>query len=350
MSRVGGEHRVLGSGKYGTVYYGRIRFGGSSIRVAVKKFNPSGWLSRFHSKPSPLSEREAVAYQKTIDDLRRETGARMPKMGVYQVTEVDSERSQGLLEPGEWVVVSQLHGSSLGGSNIVSLVNDKLNPGGTQRMLGRRIPLELKKSILTQAAVVANAGYYPSGDALAFSRNFRGDAKLLDLDLPALHKLYSNLTPEQEHASVAKALVNHIHALAVSPRQAQTLFNHVLRNLHPVRAAGIRRELLSYRPIEYHLFFHNFFHDHVRVTEALRDKKRLLSFGELLEETGLRPSKLRTALYHLGVYGNLPEPNKTRQGPVQVVRFKDGKYGFVPPHPKWTDFNHYDSGSTHAFA
>ncbi|MCX6802866.1 MAG: hypothetical protein NT067_07205 [Candidatus Diapherotrites archaeon] len=200
----------IGEGQFGTCFTGRIRWkNGTRHRVVVKRFNPEGWIthSRSPQKPfaegrsGPMTSKEAEHYQKVIDELRM-AGVRVPKMGIYQVTERDAEANRWQLRKGEWVLVSNL----FGGTKRGSLLDGDLASSPT------KWSADARRDIIDQATRIANTGYGVSNDCIKFFEG-RGDKKgvVIDIDYQALSLHENRGSPEgnaEKIASLAEKLAD----------------------------------------------------------------------------------------------------------------------------------------------
>ncbi|MEK6953655.1 MAG: hypothetical protein AABX01_01500 [Candidatus Micrarchaeota archaeon] len=120
--------KALGSGEFGTVFPGKIKFiGGKSFKVAIKVFH------------GPLSDSHAHKYQTTIDDLRK-ADVPMVRMGMYKLKD-------------RWVQVFDKY--SRGNKSVITPVFQSLPS------------VPLIKQYLIACARIVNAGKPPIGDALS---------------------------------------------------------------------------------------------------------------------------------------------------------------------------------------
>ena len=100
---------VLGGNNYGLVLEGRVRFSdGSRQRVAIKLFK------------DPISDGMALRYRECLVDLKN-AGVRFPKSDMVRIP-------SGRCPDGEWVMISQLFGSTHGGSKIVNKSQGLIRP------------------------------------------------------------------------------------------------------------------------------------------------------------------------------------------------------------------------------
>jgi len=173
----------LGGGVRGEILMGRLRFNGkigaerartSNLwrRVAVKKFR------------SPLTDEQARLYQQAICRLRK-AGVRLPKMAMVK-------------HNGEWLLVSQLFGSTSQSSKIAH---------GT--LLAITTPCGRLEAV-REFARVANAGYCGQEDAIEQFKKPEKGAILIDLDGIAIQPTAMAKATAEDRANFVAYMVEQI--------------------------------------------------------------------------------------------------------------------------------------------
>ncbi len=166
---------IIGSGAYGAVFVGRMRFAGKNSkwkRVAIKKFE------------HPLNDKTAAQYQRIICDLRK-GGVRLPKMAMVK------------LPNGEWVQVSQLFGSTKKMSKLAKFVEAESTQHGRMEAA-----IELTK--------VANAGYAPYADLLAMLKKHPKGAVPIDIDSICIHQYHFGSASAVSRARYLAQAIEHV--------------------------------------------------------------------------------------------------------------------------------------------
>ena len=193
-------HFPIGTGKDGHVFAGRIRFAGRKRqRVAVKKFH------------TPLNDVQAARYQKIIQRLY-DAGVSIPKMGMIKTP------------AGEWVLVTQLYGSTEKGSRL----------GG----IFFKHP-HAKRDAIIQATRITNAGFSPVEDIIEPFHDQRKGAIPIDI-----HSLFERPLREDIRYRVEK-LMEYIHFVEPDPRRQPRYVRMAIQNATPAVKRAIQRHLLS---------------------------------------------------------------------------------------------------------
>ena len=140
--KAGFEPRQIGGHAWGKVFVGRLKFtDGAAHRVAIKRFHDS--------LPQIESRDYAARYNKCIEDLAV-AGVRLPKMSMVLVPKGTFPE----MKTDEWVLVSQLFGSTVKGSKIQGKSFFFLHSN------------EAKMEAIEELTKVANAGYLPPSDLI----------------------------------------------------------------------------------------------------------------------------------------------------------------------------------------
>ncbi len=197
----------IGGHFYGHVYVGRIFFkDGKSKRVAIKVFR------------AKIPAEKAALYQKAIKDLAA-AGVRIPKMSIAKMP---TERSP----EGEWVLVSQLFGSSRRGSKIENKSWLSLNTW------------KGKLEAVDELTKVASAGYCPASDLLEPFKEESKGVIVFDLD-EVIGSRRSRKASAQARANVLAASISTITAHD-SPKVKQVLFEKAMKAASPEIRAFLR--------------------------------------------------------------------------------------------------------------
>lgn len=148
-----GQLTRIGGAFAGSVYIGRLIFNnGSKHRVAIKLFH------------KPISNEVAARYQKTIEDFRN-AGVQIPKMAMLKIPTERRPRR------GEWVMASQLFGSSKKGSKIWN-----------QTFLTLIRTAEGRSEATREFTKTANAGYIPYADLIEPFKDLSKGVIVIDID------------------------------------------------------------------------------------------------------------------------------------------------------------------------
>jgi hypothetical protein len=187
---------LVGEGHFGKVFVGRMRFrNGAIARVAIKRF-------------LPIDDALAARYQQTIGDLVR-ARVSLPKMAMAH------------LSNGEWVLVSQLFGST-----------EKRSKFYRMDLAYLRMNRESRIDAAQELTRVANAGYavHPMmGDIMEPFKPDRKGSVPLDIDLIARGG-------KSEPKIVFKQLADEIEELrgyAESIRERKEILATALQNASP---------------------------------------------------------------------------------------------------------------------
>lgn len=199
--RKDGTYATIRGGLLSNTFIGRVHFkDGKRKRVAIRVFSVK------------ITDTEAANHQKVIDELKN-AGVKMPKMAMLQI-------SVPQLEDIEWVLVSELFGSTLGGSKI-----DNLSSKDEYKSLN----LFQKISIIKEYTKIGNAGYKPLRYTVMPFKDPKKGAILINPDLLTLK--IKNGRPNLHE--IAHELYVEISELSNNNKEFEQLYDEALRNANP---------------------------------------------------------------------------------------------------------------------
>ncbi len=220
----------IGEGFKKTVYLGSVHFradtpAGSRLvkkTVAIKTFK------------EPLSDGQAMAYNKIIKDLR-EKGCPIPKGAIYKVTAQTAPGLSGIAAAGEWVAIQQYFGQGAK-TKIVDRRQEVERKMQQLKARGRPLGghsdysllfhgkrLERTEAVRLMASLV-DSGYVPKPDAVAPLRRAKGKAGAIPFDFDLVVDEYIKPGTKPSGAELAGHLIHSIRQLSPDMRERMRLF------------------------------------------------------------------------------------------------------------------------------